>query len=312
MGAGLGQWFHGTINAELGFRPVNVRMFHAPPDTPATPLQQSAEYAAALRLFGRAPLDLPDGPLVLVRRVGPVTLGMIPRGDADALARLRAQPGWASRPVIMSPDAPGMALGLPLISPAHIATLDLSAGPAALREGLKGKWRNRLRRAEALGLRIGRRSLPERRDQWLFRAEAAMQAARRYRMWPTALTLCYARANPGKATLFTATDKGRTVAAMLFLRHGAGATYHIGQTSPEGRALHAHTALMWAAITWHAARGVQQLDLGTVDSQGAPGLARFKRGTGARVRPLGGTWLSAPWLRPLAPLARLDAGLMQC
>ncbi|MEO0936787.1 MAG: GNAT family N-acetyltransferase [Pseudomonadota bacterium] len=286
-------------------------MFDALPDTALTPLQQSAEYAAALTLFGSPPLHVPGGPLVLVRRFGPVTLGMIPRGGADALERLRAQPGWARRPVILSPDAPGHAAGLPLISPAHVATLDLTIGASALRAGLKGKWRNRLVRAEALGLRIGRRALPDRTDQWLFRAEAAMQAARRYRTWPAALTLCYARVNPGKAVLFTATDKGHTVAAMLFLRHGHGATYHIGQTSAEGRARHAHTALMWAAIKWHAAHGVRQLELGTIDTESAPGLARFKRGTGARVRPLGGTWLDAPLLRPLAPFGRLDTRLMQ-
>jgi len=28
----------------------------------------------------------------------------------------------------------------------------------------------------------------------------------------------------------------------------------------------------------------------------APGLARFKIGTGAEVRPLGGSWLRVPWL----------------
>lgn len=286
-------------------------MFDMLPTAPASPLQQSAEYAAALVRYGNPPLQVPGGPLVLVRRFGPLTLGMIPRGGAHALEQLRAQPGWARRPVILSPDAPGHAAGLPLISPAHVATLDLTTGPGALRAGLKGKWRNRLVRAEALGLRIGRRALPSRTDQWLFRAEAAMQAARRYRTWPTALTLCYGRANPGKAVLFTATDTGRTVAGMLFLRHGTSATYHIGQTSAEGRARHAHTALMWAAIKWLAGQGVQQLELGTIDTESAPGLARFKLGTGAQVRPLGGTWLDVPWLRPLAPLSRIDTRMMQ-
>jgi hypothetical protein len=38
------------------------------------------------------------------------------------------------------------------------------------------------------------------------------------------------------------------------------------------------------------------LDLGTVDTENAPGLARFKIGSGAQIRSLGGTWLRIPGL----------------
>ncbi|MEL7100532.1 MAG: GNAT family N-acetyltransferase [Pseudomonadota bacterium] len=286
-------------------------MFDAPCPSAPQPLQQSPEYVAALERLGAPPLVLPCGDVALVRKFGLTTVAMLPRARPEALTALRARRGWARRPVILSPDAPGLGRGVPLISPASIAEIDLSVGTAALHAGLKAKWRNRLRRAEEADLRIGRRDLTDRPDQWLFEAEAKTRAARRYRTWPFALTLAYARANPGRAPLFTAIHAGRPVAAMLFLRHGSNATYHMGQTSAEGRARHAHTALLWAAMRWFADRGVDTLDLGTVDTESALGLARFKLGTGARVRRLGGTWLDAPLLRPLAPLSRLDARLMQ-
>jgi hypothetical protein len=43
--------------------------------------------------------------------------------------------------------------------------------------------------------------------------------------------------------------------------------------------------------------GTQVLDLGSVDTVSAPGLARFKLGAGAQVKSLGGTWLHLPGFR---------------
>ena len=42
------------------------------------------------------------------------------------------------------------------------------------------------------------------------------------------------------------------------------------------------------------AEGVAWLDLGSVDTEAAPGLARFKLGTGAELRRLGATCLVLP------------------
>jgi hypothetical protein len=42
------------------------------------------------------------------------------------------------------------------------------------------------------------------------------------------------------------------------------------------------------------AEGVRWLDLGSVDTEKAPGLARFKLGTGAELKRLGATMLVLP------------------
>ena len=47
---------------------------------------------------------------------------------------------------------------------------------------------------------------------------------------------------------------------------------------------------MWRACALLAERGVQQLDLGGVNTLGNPGLARFKLGTGGRVVTWAGTF----------------------
>jgi lipid II:glycine glycyltransferase (peptidoglycan interpeptide bridge formation enzyme) len=217
-------------------------------------------------------------------------------------------------PVIISPDAPLQSTCLPLvplISPGHLATLELTSDVETLHAGLHQKWRNRLRHSQKQGLRVTRQNMPDQPDHWLLLAEAAQQLARRYRSWPPALTCAFARENPGDAKLFTA-HLGRTaIAGLLVLRHGQSATYHIGHTRAAGRMTSAQCLLMWEAICWLKRKGVVQFELGLLDTEEGAGLARFKLGTGARVRPLGGTWLWWPPLTRLAlPLGRFDHRLM--
>lgn len=275
-----------------------------------TPLQQSREFAAALRHYG-ADVRLQNGLVILRRRLAGCPVSMVPRFPLRDPGTLRARlpPG----PVILSPDAPCPDLAglgaLPVMTPAHVALLDLTGGRDALHRDLHQKWRNRLRHGDRQGLRVTRTTLPDNPDHWLLQAEARQARTRGYRGWPVTLTLAYARANPGRAVLFTALEGGTPVAAMLFLLHGSGATYHIGHSTPRGRATSAHNLLLWRAISWLTGRGMTQLDLGLIDThtETSAGLARFKLGTGARMHQLGGTWLWWPPARGVFRwLSRLD------
>jgi lipid II:glycine glycyltransferase (peptidoglycan interpeptide bridge formation enzyme) len=78
---------------------------------------------------------------------------------------------------------------------------------------------------------------------------------------------------------------------MLFLIHGEAATYQLGWTSDQGRDLHAHNRLLWAAIEELKTRGVRWLDLGGVNTQRSAGVARFKIKTGGRVVTFAGTYI---------------------
>jgi hypothetical protein len=280
-------------------------MFDAAPIADPTPLQQSAEFEAAVRYIGQSPRRMVDGTLVLRQKFGPMQLNMLTR------AKVHSIPRTLSGATILAPDHPVLNLrALPLTSPATVAEIDLSPDLQILHANLKGKWRNRLRHAQSHQLRITRQNMPTHSDHWLLQAEQAQQVRHKYRHWPAALTSAYAHTNTGNAKLFTAHFGSDIVAGLLILRHGLTATYHIGHTSTAGRILSAQTLLLWSAISWAKSKNLSRLDLGIFDTETSPGLARFKLGTGAQTRKLGGTWLWHRALSPLTSLRHIDRRMM--
>jgi hypothetical protein len=274
----------------------------------AMPLQQSWAYGEVLSRLGatvgRVGLVAPSGARglaqVTARRVGPVRLSLLSRGPVwdgapaagEETGALRAL-GRAFRPRLATPERDGP--GLALVTPRHRAHLDLTADPGTLRARFDGKWRNRLARAEGEGvcLRVGRPDPAA--VAWLLHRDAALQRARGYRALPARFTHAWLAFDPAAALLAEARIGGRRVAAMLFLIHAPWASYHVGWSGEAGRRINAHALLLWQAMLCLREEGCTVLDLGDVDTEGAPGLARFKIGTGARVAPLGATVLLPPW-----------------
>jgi len=248
-----------------------------------------AEIEAGGRVIGYAQI-LRRGPLALLSR-GPVWAG--DPGPATRRAALRAL-GAAQPLLIATTEAADPGAGLPLVTPRHVAGIDLTRPAADLRAAMKAKWRNRLVAAEAEPLDI--RAEPVARDtlDWLFAAEAGQRRARGYRALPPGFVAAWGLVDPEGLRLWTAWRNGERVAAMLFLLHRPWASYHVGWSGPEGRAAHAHPLLLWTAMQALAAEGIARLDLGDVNTEDAPGLARFKIGAGATVRPLGATILLPP------------------
>lgn len=173
------------------------------------------------------------------------------------------------------------------------ARIDLTRSLDTLRAGLKKKWRNRLNAAEKSDLRIAASTGARAKIGWLLEKEDAQRAARRYQAHPTKLVAEIQRARgAAPAVTLLRADCGRhPVAGMLFLRHGRGATYHIGWSSPEGKELGAHNRLMWAAIERLKAEGATEIDMGGIDTERGAGLARFKLGAGAEPMTLCGAYV---------------------
>lgn len=282
------------------------------------PLPQSDEFARACAALGR-PLRqcrrasgrrLKLWWQVQSRRLGPLgRIDLVSRGPvADEPAELddwtaRWQHWHDGRPLLLNSD--GLQAGSlrtagfwPLITPASVALLPLGSG-TDMRRAMQQKWRNRLNRALREPLTVTETALTP--DHWLLRAEAEQARRRRYRGLPPELCAAFAAANPGRARVFEARLRGAPVAGALVLRHGRMATWQIGVTTEEGRRDNAMNLLLWRAMQSLAAEGHDCLDLGMLNGQDAPGLARFKLGTGARAHRLGGTWLH---MGALAPLAR--------
>ncbi|RGP35998.1 GNAT family N-acetyltransferase [Pseudotabrizicola alkalilacus] len=192
--------------------------------------------------------------------------------------------------LVVMPERAVSGLGIiPLMTPRHVALWDLAADPADLRRAMAGKWRNALAAAERRGVgavQAHLRALPA-----LIAAEAAQRSARGYRALPGAFT----QALPEQALrLWQWRQGGRARAMMCFVRHGDWATYHLGHADAAARAAGAHRVLLWQAALALRAEGVRVLDLGDINTEDAPGLARFKLGTGAALHQLGPTALVLP------------------
>lgn len=225
------------------------------------------------------------------RAFGPLKLGLLSRGCIDDGHRDRLRRQSDCQMLLLNAERPGQFPGIKIRAGAHVADLSLDGSATQLRAAMAQKWRNRLNYAAGRGLKVAQTALTADPAHWLLRKDRAQQKTKRFRGYPVAFSAAYAAANPGQARLFEVRASGEPIAAMLFLCHGAVATYHIGWTSEDGRAVSAHHLALWEAMKALKARGIQRIDLGTVDTETAPGLARFKLGSGAICRPLGGTWL---------------------
>lgn len=257
------------------------------------PFQQSAAYAVAAQALGAriTSHDLGCGTAMAIERGrfrtvfrGPVWSADVSAGDRRRALRRLAR--WAGVTLVTPEDAvAGFGL-IPLVTPLHHAIWALGPG---LRSGMAGKWRNRLLAAEAAGICIrrgGRATLDH-----LIAAEMEQRALRGYRALPVGFT----RALPDASLrLWEWRQAGEIAAAMAFVVAGGCATYHLGWTSKVGRGAGVHAVMLTHAAEALRDEGVRWLDLGSIDSDAAPGLARFKLGTGAQMRRLGATLLVLP------------------
>ena len=276
------------------------------------PLQQHPNFAACLRAGGRDVIETEDGCLML-RRFAGLSVGLVSRGSA-AMVNVKAPKRClrifnAEQPMRPLMKTRGFA---PVRSEASVAEWDISETPTGLRRGMRKTWRHAVDRASDAGLKVSVTAMPADGGHWLLQAEQAQARRRRYRSLPLWLVLAWATLHPKDAVLVEARQRGVCVAGMVFLRHGDVVSYHIAQSSPDGHRLGAHRVMLWHAAVHFTQRGVVRMDLGTVDAKANEGLARFKLGTGAVARRLGGTWVSVPglaWARAARPLAHKKAPL---
>lgn len=285
------------------------------------PLQQTAAYARALQSMG-VHIDkraFAGGEMYIQVQWWPVLgwTGLLSRGPVwhgvPDTGVLSTQLEGLQHTIVVNDDGEngetlrGMG-AIPVMTPSSLAVLELRPNHDDRRAVMRQKWRNRLSKAMRAKLRVRHVPFPADPDHWILQSEHKQRKRRKYRGLPGVLAAHYAHENPGDAHLFWIEKDGAAIAGMVFLRHHASATYFLGHTTPEGRACNAHTLILAQANDWFANNGVCTVDLGSVDTVNAPGLARFKLGCGARIQRLGGTWLYTP---RLSKVVRLGARLNQ-
>lgn len=216
---------------------------------------------------------------------GPVWLTPLETAQKRRIVRRLA---WYCGACIVTPQEPLAGWGLmPLITRKASAIWNIDQSPQNLRQGLTGKWRNRLFRAEA-AVKPTLLQTAELRE--LVAQEAVQRRARGYRNLPGALALDW----PGETLAMGWHASGMLQAGMVFLMHGHSASYFLGWASPTARAAFAHGPILWQSALALRARGVRLLDLGDVNTETGARLALFKLGTGAGVVTAGATCLVLP------------------
>ena len=260
------------------------------------PIQQSWNYGNATGREVRR-FQIFDGQRLagLVQVLFPVVFGILRFGF------IAGGPVWVDEPpvqpiylpakifpfVVQTSDMPFKG-AIPLMTQGFAGELDLTNGADQLRAGFHHKWRNRLRKSENSTI-----DLSESGDLgWILAREPEHRLANRYKGYPTDFVQALCR-RPNSWKLLQAKTGGTPIAGALFLIHGSRATYQIGWSNPKGRALNAQNLVIWRALEILIQNGVAGLDLGLIDTKNSPGLARFKLGTGARLKSFGPTGLIA-------------------
>ncbi len=272
------------------------------------PLWQTEEWARTLRALGRdAWIETLSGhgqALVISRKIGPFgTLRFSSRGPSwrpEATEEDRASALMDGRFHILNPAELDTSLFeragfIQLFAPKQVATLRILSGFDAQLSNAKQKWRNAARQGLRKKLLVSHENLSFEKHSWIFQMDRKMQRKKGYRSPHPILTRCFNQVNSGHVLVSQTWQGNEAIAAMIFLRHGSSATYHLGWTSERGRNARAHHVMLLKATLELYKNGVAQIDLGIYDPANSPGLARFKRGTGGTITTLGGTWIRNPF-----------------
>ena len=185
--------------------------------------------------------------------------------DASAASALAAA-GWAhpERPL----DRPSTYL------------LDLAPGVEALRENQSSNWRHNLKRGEARTIVTDwNEPDPAEMESLYLSLETLKGLPPQHRASSLASLV---RALGASLILKRAVVDGKTVALRACAVFGASSVDLLAAAAGEARKTYASYALLWALILESKRRGAKSYDLGGADPVAAPGVADFKKGTGAR------------------------------
>lgn len=286
----------------------------------AAPLQQDWAYGSSLMMLGVPVLRariFQDQELVgqaqfIVRKWGGLgSIALCTRGpvwtkplsvaeEAAAYAALKKSlPLTGIRFMAVTPEVPeGQVHGLKpmrrIMSGMSTVMLDLTPTLEQLRAQLDRRWRHRLVGGESSEMSIHRVGTNVGQYRWLLDAEIQQRTDKKLEGLPVPFfdNYVHSRKQPSQNILTLRADLGRDrIAAMMFLIHGAAATYQVGWTSDKGREMHAHNLILWKGIEELKARGIRMLDLGGVNTIRSAGIARFKMSTGGKVLTLAGTYI---------------------
>jgi peptidoglycan pentaglycine glycine transferase (the first glycine) len=254
------------------------------------------------------------GAQVLYRRLGPVTLGYIPKGPvlatqdpevASALWRairersrplravaLKVEPEWrdeVSEHHIWL-QAHGFRPSADTIQPRRTIIIDLRPGEDEILARMKSKWRYNVRLSGRRGVVVRHAE----RDELVTFYELMRVTSERDGVGIHSLSY-YTRAydlfeRQGRVALLMAYYEGEPLGGLMAYAFNGQAWYMYGASGDRHRALMPNHQLQWRAMQWAREKGCHQYDLwgiADVDPDAATadlgGVQRFKEGFGGEV-----------------------------
>ena len=285
-------------------------------------LLQTWAWGELKRAFGWTPLRLAveqDGALVagaqvLYRRLGPLSMGYIPKGPvlikdtpavADALwhavrvasrhmraVALKVEPEWRDEDSARHAwlVAHGLRPSTDYIQPRRTIIVDLNGSEDDILARMKSKWRYNIRLSQRKGVEV---RVGGEQDVETFHALMRVTGTRDQfgihsldyyrRAWALF-------APEGRVRLLLASYEGQTLAGLMAYAFNRQAWYLYGASSDEHRELMPNHQLQWCAMQWAREQGCTQYDLWGItdadpDSPSAAlgGVQRFKEGFGGEV-----------------------------
>lgn len=171
--------------------------------------------------------------------------------------------------------------------------ISLNQSEEELFSGLKGKWRNLLRKAMSFDTTLLRMS-NENDIEYLISNYIKYQEVKGFTGIPESLLRALAK-QKGKDWDFRmlgayVDNNKEPLAVLVSVRHGDTSTYLIGMSSDDGRRLNLNYLLLWDAIIGAKLSGCRYFDLGGLNADTTKGVAHFKKGTGGVDYKLIGEW----------------------
>ena len=184
--------------------------------------------------------------------------------------------------------------------------MSLDVDENALLMGLKGKWRNSMRKGVKLGVTVTHQECNDETLVLLMRSYAELQNNRGFDGMSKQLIRALAKQKGSKwqFNIFVAHDRNITesydsigglgnnnpIGMVVTIRTGDTAIYLIGTSNEQGRSMKANSVLLWEAIL-HAKRSACcWFDIGGLSDATPKGVADFKQGLNALPYKLAGEW----------------------
>ncbi len=282
---------------EISPAPQSAQAWTQATDAAKAGLQQSWTYGEVLLTMGKSVHRIardgkPHGQWVTRRLLGGRRLAVAMRGPMDGqLPPKRALKNALEMPraslLLAAPDDGETARSRAMMTGGTMARLALQDDPEVQLAMMHGKWRNRLRAATPVPVHRFDRDAGVLAQ--LIAHDLDQQKRQNYRALPPEFLITWAQIAPQDMAILAIQKQGVLAAGMVFLRHGVGVTYQLGWAGAWARKNHAHNLLLWHAMQLFANEGARFIDLGLLDTERAPGLARFKLGAGAEALKLGAT-----------------------